>query len=127
MLTKFHSPSLNTFGLQALKESTLKCGFFPWCTHGFGQDKTSMSRKLTEIFVRHSASTKYLSCPQSSYPVEKISQYLCFSNFSIIFLTGFQFLSRRLYLISHLPLAITSPLFLFLKCFNCPFCFLQAL
>jgi hypothetical protein len=47
--------------------------------------------------VRHSASTTYLSSPQSSNPVEKITQYLRFSNFSIVFLTGFQFLSHRLY------------------------------
>ncbi len=50
-----------------------------------------MPRKLKECLHQ------YLSCPQSSYTVEKISRYLCFSNFSIIFLTWFQFLSRRLY------------------------------
>ncbi len=65
--------------------------------HGFCQDKASMSKKLKEIFVRHSATSKCLSCPQSSYPVEKISQYLCFSNFSKIFYSGFQFQGRRLY------------------------------
>jgi hypothetical protein len=37
-----------------------------------------MPQRLKEVFVRHSASFKYLSCPQSSPTAEKISRYLFF-------------------------------------------------
>ncbi len=77
MLTKFLSPSQNTFGLAGFERGHTEVRFFSMMQtvkkHGFGRDKTSMPRKLKDIFVGHSASTKYLSCAQSSYPVEKIS------------------------------------------------------
>jgi hypothetical protein len=53
--------------------------------------KNSMPKRMKDVFVKHNAFTKYLSCSQSLSTVGKISIYLGIFIFTLFFKQSFSF------------------------------------